>query len=69
MQDLNRAVGIAFSAGTSGRSTRTAESSIDAVRESIPFNELEQLTVFASRLANAKDAANRSVEQYPRLPR
>lgn len=66
MQDLNRAVGIAFSAGASGRSTQTAESSIDAVRESIPFNELERLAVFASRLANAK---NRSLEQYPRLPR
>lgn len=69
MQDLNREVGMAFSAGTSGRSTRTAESSIDAVRESIPFNELEQLTAFASRLADAKDAANRSVKQYPRLSR
>ncbi|HTW80868.1 MAG TPA: hypothetical protein VME23_15080, partial [Terracidiphilus sp.] len=69
IQDLNREVGIAFSAGTSGRSAQTAESSIDAVRESIPFNELEQLTAFASRLANAKDAANRSAEQYPRLPR
>jgi hypothetical protein len=62
MQDLNREVGIAFSAGTSGRSAQTTESSIDAVRESIPFNELEQLSAFASRLANRKDAANRSVE-------
>jgi len=62
MQDLNREVGIAFSAGTSGRSAQTTESSIDAVRESIPFNELEQLSAFASRLANRKDAANRAVE-------
>ena len=68
MQDLNRAVGIAFSAGASGRSTQTAESSIDAVRESIPLYELEQITVFASRLANPKAAADRSVGQYPRLP-
>jgi len=68
-QDLNRAAGIAFSTGAFDRSAGTAESSIDAVRESIPFNELEQLTVFASRLESAKDAAKRSVEQYPRLPR
>ena len=69
MQDLNRAVGITFSADASSRNTQTAESSIEAVRESIPFNELEQLTVFASRLANAKGVANRSAEQYPQLPR
>lgn len=68
-QKLNREVGSAFSSGLAGTEARSAESSIDAVLQSIPLNGAEQLAKFGSRLVNAKDASNRSGEQYPQLPR
>jgi len=65
-QDLNRAVGDAFSSGLTGTTPGKGDDLIDAVSESIPLDDAKQLAEFASHLANAKDRANSGVERYPR---
>jgi len=65
-EDMNRAVGYAFSSGLTGAARGKDNELIEAASESIPLSDAEQLAKFASHLANAKDRANSGVERYPR---
>jgi len=65
-EDMNRAVGDAFSSGLTGAARGKDNELIEAASESIPLSDAEQLAKFASHLANAKDRANSGVERYPR---
>ncbi|MGA3129165.1 MAG: hypothetical protein ABSD59_00080 [Terracidiphilus sp.] len=65
-QDLNRTARNAFSSGVSGAAAPGGNASIEAVWESIPLRDAEEVTEFASHLTNARDSANSSAERYPR---
>jgi len=59
-QDLNRAVGKAFSAGTATKDNQNAGFLIIAAMHSIPFKSAEQVSTFASRLSSSKSMAERA---------
>jgi DNA-directed RNA polymerase specialized sigma24 family protein len=65
-QDLNRAVGDAFSLGLTGATLEKGDDLIDAASDSIPLNDAKQLAEFTSHLANTNDSANSGVERYSR---
>ena len=65
-QELNRTAQNAFSSGVSGASAPDGNTAIEAVWESIPLSDAEEVTEFASHLTNARDSANSSAGRYPR---
>ncbi len=65
-QDLNRAVGNAFSSGASGASLAKGDDLIDTILQLIPLSDAERIAAFGARLGSGKDSANSSLGQHPR---